>query len=102
MQALMNYEWPGNVRELRNVIERATIVCDDGAIDVDDLSLSSVEPAAVDTTDLDSLERRAIEQVMREVQGNKMKASRRLGISRAQLYFRLRKHGLEAAVVSRS
>ena len=30
-----------------------------------------------------------------EVNGNKAKASRQLGISRTQLYMRLRKHGLE-------
>ena len=35
------------------------------------------------------------ERVMREVNGNKAKASRQLGISRTQLYMRLRKHGLE-------
>jgi DNA-binding NtrC family response regulator len=32
---------------------------------------------------------------MREVHGNKVQASRRLGITRMQLYSRLRKHRLE-------
>jgi transcriptional regulator with PAS, ATPase and Fis domain len=96
IQALVNYEWPGNVRELRNVIERATIVCDEGRIRSNDLSLRPKAPAvAADTTNLDVLERRAIEQAMRDVRGNKVKASRRLGITRAQLYMRLRKHGLD-------
>jgi transcriptional regulator of acetoin/glycerol metabolism len=31
------------------------------------------------------------------VSGNKARAARQLGISRAQLYIRLRKHGLEGA-----
>ena len=52
-------------------------------------------PAQVDITDLDVIERRAIERVMREANGNKVQASRQLGISRMQLYGRLRKYGLE-------
>ena len=90
-------EWPGNVRELRNVLERATIVCENGVIHSGDLSLWPAPLATVDTTDLDVLECRAIERVMREVEGNKAKASRQLGISRTQLYMRLRKYGLECS-----
>src|SRR4030095_13511764 len=97
LEALLEYEWPGNVRELRNVLERATIVCDDGGIRREDLSLWPVPPAIVDTTELDVLERHAIERVMREVEGNKAKASRQLGITRTQLYMRLRKYGNELA-----
>lgn len=100
MQALMTYEWPGNVRELRNVIERATILCDDGKITVKDLSLRHAEATVVDTANLDALERRAIEQVMVEMRGNKMRACRRLGISRSQLYVRLHKYGLDDAARS--
>jgi two-component system response regulator AtoC len=95
LTALTDYGWPGNVRELRNVLECATIVCEDGRIRPDDLSLWGTIPSIVDSTDLDVIERRAIERVMREVDGNKAKASRQLGISRTQLYFRLRKYGLE-------
>jgi transcriptional regulator with PAS, ATPase and Fis domain len=95
VNALLSYDWPGNVRELRNVIERATIVCDDDVIQARDLSLWPVPVRVEDTTDLEVLERHAIERVMREVNGNKAKASRQLGISRTQLYMRLRKHGLE-------
>jgi len=94
---LLEYEWPGNVRELRNALECATIVCEDGQIRPDDLSLWGPMPEMADSTDLDVLERRAIERVMREVGGNKARASRQLGISRTQLYFRLRKYGLEVA-----
>jgi transcriptional regulator of acetoin/glycerol metabolism len=94
LDALIRYEWPGNVRELRNVLERAAIVSESGVIHAGDLSLWPVPPAMVDTTDLEVLERRAIERVMREAEGNKAKAARLLGISRTQLYVRLRKYGL--------
>ena len=101
MVALFQYDWPGNVRELRNVIERASIMCEDGLIRPEDLSLwppssaPAAAPAQVDSSDLEVIERRTIERVMRETQGNKVRASRRLGLSRMQLYTRLRKYGLE-------
>jgi transcriptional regulator with PAS, ATPase and Fis domain len=95
LETLTNYEWPGNVRELRNVLERAAIVCENGVIQSSDLSLWPVPPATADSTEIEVLERRAIERVMREVEGNKAKASRHLGITRTQLYMRLRKYGLD-------
>jgi DNA-binding NtrC family response regulator len=42
------------------------------------------------------IERQLIEQVLRECQGNKSKAARRLGLTRKQLYVRLRQYELEA------
>jgi len=96
MDALLLHDWPGNVRELRNVVERATILCEDGSIRPTDLSLWPSSPAQVDSTELDVIERHTIERVMREANGNKVQAYRRLGISRMQLYSRLRKYGLDA------
>jgi transcriptional regulator with PAS, ATPase and Fis domain len=96
LTALVAYTWPGNVRELRNVIECATIVCEDGLIRPDDLQMWGAIASTVDSTDLDAIERQAIDRVMRAVHGNKAKAARQLGITRTQLYFRLRKHGLES------
>src|ERR1700687_5420735 len=48
-EALLSYRWPGNVRELRNVLERASILCDGGLITVEHLpvELGSGHPAAV-------------------------------------------------------
>jgi transcriptional regulator with PAS, ATPase and Fis domain len=96
MDALFQHDWPGNVRELRNVIERATIMCEDGRVRRVDLSLRSAPLVPVDGTDLGGIERRTIERVMHETNGNKVDASRKLGITRMQLYGRLRKYGLEA------
>src|SRR5262249_49759036 len=92
---LLAHAWPGNVRELRNALERATIVCEGALIRSEDLSLMPVPSAgAPNSTDLEVLERHAIRRVMSEANGNKSKAAQRLGISRTQLYWRLRKHGL--------
>jgi transcriptional regulator with PAS, ATPase and Fis domain len=96
MEALRRHDWPGNVRELRNVLERAVIVCDGRSIDSEHLSLRAREDVASPSgTDLGALERQAIQRAMRDAGGNKVRAARQLGISRMQLYGRLRKFGIE-------
>jgi Nif-specific regulatory protein len=98
-EALLTYRWPGNVRELRNVLERASILCDGPLIDVEHLSLAAPEEAPpLSSTDLAGLERQAITQVLRDAAGNKARAAKQLGISRTQLYSRLRKYGLNRAL----
>jgi len=111
---LLAYPWPGNVRELRNAIERAILLCDGGLITRDHLpapsarlrpGLAAPAPAAEEPSaatpsepaglDLDSTERALIERALAEARGNKSKAARLLGLSRAQLYTRLEKHGIE-------
>ena len=96
--ALMQHEWRGNVRELRNTLERAAILCEGGLIAAQHLSLRATErPAGATTTDLRIVERETIETVLRETGGNKVKAAKRLGLSRTQLYVRLRKYGLDGS-----
>ena len=96
-EALVTHRWPGNVRELRNVIERASIVCDGGVIRESDLALASSLATSPDVTNLGHLEERAIANAMREAGGNRSRAARQLGISRTQLYGRLRKYGFGGA-----
>ena len=100
-QALLRYEWPGNVRELRNVLERASILCEGALIEADHLGLhSNARAPRSDTTDLGVVERTTIAKVLQECRGNKTKAARRLGLSRTQLHLRIRKYGLEQAAAA--
>ena len=111
-RALLDYDWPGNVRELRNVLERAAILCDGGLIVAEHLALrphatsaavppevinepASALPAKQPAGDLKSVERRTIEQALTDARFNKSQAAKLLGLSRAQLYSRMRRHGLE-------
>ncbi len=111
-QALLGYHWPGNVRELHNVLERAAILCDGGLIVTEHLVLRPPSgPAAPDSSvassappapqpgnapgDLRSVERAMIEKALKEAHSNKSEAAKALGLTRAQLYVRLRKHGLD-------
>ena len=43
---LCAYNWPGNIRELRNVLERASLLADDGIIRAEQLSDLVNEPAS--------------------------------------------------------
>jgi transcriptional regulator with PAS, ATPase and Fis domain len=96
MEALRRHDWPGNVRELRNVLERALIMCDGPSIDIEHLCLRARKDVALSrVTDLGTLEKHAIERAMRDADGNKVRAAKQLGISRMQLYTRLRKFGFE-------
>jgi two-component system NtrC family response regulator len=98
IEALRRHEWPGNVRELRNVLERALILCDGPTIDAEHLCLRSRKDGPLSTvTHLGCLEKKAIERAMRDADGNKVRAARELGISRMQLYARLRKYGFANA-----
>ena len=99
MKALLAYEWPGNVRELENCIERAVALTDRRVLDLNDLPASiardelSVAPephlirdfAAQSATDLEDLERATIARVFMQVNGDKARAGKMLGISRATL-----------------
>ena len=108
-EALVRYRWPGNVRELRNVLERASILCDGGLVTHEHLALgppaSSPPPAAPArpapepapaTAPLADLERAAIEKALLRARFNKSRAARALGLTRGQLYGKLRRLGLDA------
>jgi len=111
---LVEHHWPGNVRELRNILERAAILCDGGLITADHLALSVPSPAAKlapqspeparpalpvpvppPSGDLASMERAMIQQALERARFNKSKAAAALGLTRAQLYVRMRRYGLE-------
>jgi Nif-specific regulatory protein len=94
LDALLGHDWPGNVRELRNVLERAAILAD-GDIECRHLSLRTRTRTLSPSSDLSTVERGTIERIMQQTGWNKSKAARRLGLTRTQLYGRLRRYGLE-------
>ncbi len=123
MKSLMQYEWPGNVRELENCIERAVALGNGRLMDLGDLPpsiatgtlasapttdisplldsefpsdpvLSEARPLAPTTTDLEDIERAAIQRVFEQVKGDKTLAGRMLGISRATLYRKLKRYNI--------
>jgi len=116
-QALRDYPWPGNVRELQNCIERAVILADGDTIRVGQLSLTqrpapgapgaADEPGPWSSIDLSGtmaeatrrvvaeVERRKIEQSLKDADGNRLRAAELLQISQKVFLAKLREHGLE-------
>ena len=92
---LLAHPWPGNVRELHNALERAAILAEGESIGPEHLSLDLPAVTVDPGSDLGAAARQTIERVLQETDWNKAKAARRLGITRTQLYGRLRKYGLE-------
>lgn len=117
LRRLETYDWPGNVRQLENVIERLVIMSDEELIDaaeidhilgtetditIDDLGKENSPRIAQEqgSTAAESFkphkrvypgERATIIEALREADGNKTQAARRLGLSTRQLYYRLAK-----------
>jgi transcriptional regulator with PAS, ATPase and Fis domain len=95
--ALLGHDWPGNVRELRNALERAAILCEGGLIRAEHLGLqqSTGQAPKAASTDLGRMERETIARVLRDGRWNKSRAAKRLGLSRTQLYIRMRRYGID-------
>ena len=89
---------PATCRELRNALERAAILCEGGLITAEHLTLNresshAPSPAPLSTS-VSDIERDMITRMLAECRGNKSQAAARLGLSRTQLYVRLRKYQL--------
>ncbi len=102
LRLLAAYAWPGNIRELRNVLERVLLLRGaDGEIRPEHLPPElgrplPEQPRAFDLDlSLEEVERAHIAAVLTHRGGNRSQAARSLGISRATLYEKLRKFGLE-------
>jgi two-component system response regulator HydG len=95
---LAGHTWPGNVRELENAIERLVALSPDGELDLSLLSVTHSTAAAPASFGLrervDAYERGLIVETLKLCQGNRSEAARRLGLSRATLHDKLKKHGL--------
>lgn len=87
----------GNIRELKNLVERTILVSGHRLITTDDLIAQggNIPPTPQQApTQLDDVERAAIEEAIQRHGGNMSAVARSLGISRGALYRRLEKYGL--------
>ena len=100
---IAHHDWPGNVREMENCIKRAIIMADGPAITADDLGLSGA-PVEEEPFNLrqvrDEAEYRAIVRALARVEGNIVKASELLGVSRPTLYDLLERHAIKTSASS--
>jgi transcriptional regulator with PAS, ATPase and Fis domain len=94
LKFLTSYNWPGNVRELENMIERGVIYCNNSIIQLKDLGIYAQErnnePSQGYGLALSEVAKDAIIKALEITGGNKSRAAKILGISRAALYDKLR------------
>jgi len=100
---LLRHAWPGNIRELSNAIERALIVSDGGLISAAQLAITPAAPrpgatptapAAPTPQSLADWEKQMVIDALAAARGNKSRAASILGLTRSQLYTRLKRFGL--------
>lgn len=96
LELLRGYSWPGNIRELRNVLERALLLSHGQLLTIDhfyglDPAYNLEIPAVITPGKYSEIEESHIRTVLKRFQGNTIKASKALGISRATLYRKLKK-----------
>ncbi|MCU0348333.1 MAG: sigma-54 dependent transcriptional regulator [Saprospiraceae bacterium] len=94
LQQLRRYDWPGNVRELEHAVERAVILSEGPHLDVAYMlnSSKSVNEMIDETFTLEEAEKKIIQHHLQTTGGNISKAAAELGITRAALYRRMKKH----------
>jgi DNA-binding NtrC family response regulator len=116
-EELCTYAWPGNVRELQNCIERAAILTEGDTIHPRHLNLSFRGPSLLAPVDDDGgpwskidlsgtlaeasrrtlieVERRKVEQALKEAVGNRGRAAELLQVSYKTFTAKLREYGFE-------
>jgi len=92
-QLLHAYPWPGNIRELKNVIQYAVLKCQGSIIEAKHLPERFLDERPIPLHRIESSGQRkkklsadAVEEKLRQANGNKQKAACLLGVSRATLY----------------
>jgi|SRR5215470_3630742 len=109
VELLRRHPWPGNIRELQNAVERALITCEGTLVTGAHLAVplpservappeqpEAARPAA-SSVDLHELERTAIIDALARAHGHKARAARLLGLTRFQLYSRLKRYHIEVS-----
>lgn len=101
LSRLCDYDYPGNARELENIIERSLALCDNSEIQPHHLptdlkkgpELFQPDHQTADPSkSLEENEREYILSVLKNVDGNRTKAAKIIGIDRVSLWRKLKKY----------
>ena len=94
MQLLLRSKWPGNTEQLWQVLKRVVQKRRTGSIQPADLPPECWTVSRRLLSPLESMERDAIVQGLLDYQGNKVKAAKSLGMSRATIYRKIHEYGI--------
>ena len=100
MQLLLRHTWPGNAAQLWQVLRQVVQRRRTGQIMPADLPPECWTVSRRVLSPLESIERDAIVQSLLDSNGNKIRAARALGMSRATIYRRIHEYGIVTPAVS--
>jgi transcriptional regulator of acetoin/glycerol metabolism len=100
MQLLLRHTWPGNTAQLWQVLKQVVQRRRTGQIMPADLPPECWTVSRRVLSPLESIERDAIVQSLLDNNGNKIRAARALGMSRATIYRRIHEFGIVTPPVS--
>jgi len=92
--------WPGNVRELENAIERAAVLSGKDVLEPADFSPANArrtpDDARLGTLEeaVAAAEREVIAAALKQTNGNRREAAKRLGVSLRTLFYKIDRYGL--------
>jgi two-component system, NtrC family, response regulator AtoC len=109
LDVLQRYRWRGNVRELENCVERAMVLTETDAIDIESLpdhvkepSVEDVPPPVMLADDELSIKQKTreleinlISRALRKTNGNRTRAAKILEISHRALLYKLKEYDLD-------
>jgi DNA-binding NtrC family response regulator len=102
LQLLINHLWPGNVRELRTAIEHAVVLCRGEKVAARDLPPSvrtgrTAETQLLQRNDLTvkEAEKQLVVRALKETNGNRTRAAKKIGMSRRTFHRKLHEFHLE-------
>jgi transcriptional regulator with PAS, ATPase and Fis domain/iron only hydrogenase large subunit-like protein len=111
VKAMQHYPWPGNIREMQNIIERSSVLAQDGIIRLENLPTVFTDTyeccadgevnrrrasfKAERELHISRTEKNLVRRYLEETGGNVAKAARQANLPRRTFYRLLEKHGIE-------
>ncbi|MEU0968887.1 helix-turn-helix domain-containing protein [Streptomyces sp. NPDC005917] len=94
LSLLRRHDWPGNIRQLNYALCKAAAGRRTYRIELRDLPPSLHSAGSRSLSPWEASERDTLVQALLEVEGNKLLAAQRLGISRTTIYRKMRAYGI--------